>query len=264
VLRQTHNVSVSTSLATVLIERLFDGLTMLLFVFVALPLVSFESDALTAYRPFVAVFTALFVGALAVFLVVAARPQLGRSIYEPLVTRLVPHALQDRVLGLAERFLVGLESLASGRDVIMIFVTSVLVWLCETGKYWFVMHAFPFSVSFVTLMLMNGVVNLATTLPAAPGYAGTFDAPGIAVLVSAGVGRAIATAYTLVLHVALWAPVTLLGAFYLWRSRIDIAQVRAASSEAGFEATESGLDATDARIDAAASDPSSTDRGDPR
>ena len=69
-------------------------------------------------------------------------------------------------------------------------------------------------------MLMNGVVNLATTIPAAPGYLGTFDAPGIAVLVAAGVDGVIATGYTFVLHIALWVPVTLLGAFYMAREGI--------------------------------------------
>jgi hypothetical protein len=42
------------------------------------------------------------------------------------------------------------------------------------------MQAFPFSVNFFALMLMNGILNLSTTLPSAPGYIGTFDAPGIA------------------------------------------------------------------------------------
>jgi glycosyltransferase 2 family protein len=28
-------------------------------------------------------------------------------------------------------------------------------------------------------MLMNGIVNLATTLPSAPGYVGTFDAQAL-------------------------------------------------------------------------------------
>jgi hypothetical protein len=69
-------------------------------------------------------------------------------------------------------------------------------------------------------MLMNGIVNLATTLPAAPGYLGTFDAPGIAVLVMFGVAQPTATAYTLVLHAALWLPVTLLGFFYMARQSI--------------------------------------------
>jgi hypothetical protein len=75
-------------------------------------------------------------------------------------------------------------------------------------------------------MLMNGIVNLATTLPSAPGYLGTFDAPGIAVLVAYGVTKPLATAYTLVLHAALWLPITLLGAYYLARESIGWSAVR--------------------------------------
>lgn len=108
----------------------------------------------------------------------------------------------------------------------MIFGTSVLVWLFETAKYWFVMHAFDFEVSFFTLMLMNGVVNLMTTIPAAPGHVGTFDLPGIRILTAAGVPHAIASAYTLVLHAALWFPITVLGGIYLWRSHLSLSQAR--------------------------------------
>jgi hypothetical protein len=67
---------------------------------------------------------------------------------------------------------------------------------------------------------MNGIVNLATTIPSAPGYVGTFDAPGIAVLQAYGVDRALAAGYTLVLHVALWFPITALGAFFMAREGI--------------------------------------------
>jgi len=226
VLKQEYRVPISASIATVFIERLFDGLTMLAFVFVALPLVSLESDALSDYRGFIVAFTLLFVGALLVFLFIAARPDAARRVYVPLVEHLLPARWRASVLQMADRFVSGFESLSSWQDVVMIFATSVLVWLFETGKYWFIMHAFPFQVSWFTLMLMNGVVNLATTLPAGPGYAGVFDLPGIKVLVAAGVDRAVATAYTLVLHVALWAPITLLGAFYLWRSHVSVKKAR--------------------------------------
>jgi hypothetical protein len=46
---------------------------------------------------------------------------------------------------------------------------------------------------------------------------GTFDEPGIEVLKLYGVGENLAGAYTLVLHVALWLPITALGAFYMIR-----------------------------------------------
>ncbi len=82
------------------------------------------------------------------------------------------------------------------------------------------MQAFDFQVSFFALMLMNGIVNLATTIPSAPGYVGTFDAPGIAVLSAYGVDQGMAAGYTLVLHAALWFPITLLGAYYMVREGI--------------------------------------------
>jgi len=76
--------------------------------------------------------------------------------------------------------------------------------------------------------LMNGLVNLATTIPSAPGYIGTFDLPGIALLTAYGVSKEIATGYTLVLHAALWLPITLLGAYCFtreglkWSQKIDM------------------------------------------
>jgi uncharacterized protein (TIRG00374 family) len=121
-----------------------------------------------------------------------------------------------------------LRFLRSGRDVLMVFVTSVVIWLTETVKYWFVMHAFRFSVSFIGLMLMNGVVNLTTTLPSAPGYIGTFEV-GARVLAALGVEYGLAFGYTIVLHAALWLPITALGAFYVWRYGIgwgDFEQTR--------------------------------------
>jgi uncharacterized protein (TIRG00374 family) len=218
VLRRREGVAISASLAQILVERIFDGVTMLLFVFIGLPLVPAIPDA---WRRFVIVFSLLFFGALAVFLVLAASTQRAQRIYGWVIDHLLPGRFREPVRGFADRFMEGLYFLRSGRDVAMVFVTSLVIWLAETGKYWFVMHAFDFEVSFFVLMLMNGVVNLFTTIPSAPGYIGTFDAPGIEVLRAFGVPENIAAAYTLVLHAALWLPITLLGAYYMWRESIS-------------------------------------------
>ena len=69
-------------------------------------------------------------------------------------------------------------------------------------------------------MLMNGVVNLATTIPSAPGYLGTFDLPGIAVLQAYNISKEVAASYTFVLHFALWFPVTVVGLYYMVRMGI--------------------------------------------
>ena len=46
VLKRNEEVSISSSLATIVVERIFDGLTMLLFVFVALPTAPSLPDSL--------------------------------------------------------------------------------------------------------------------------------------------------------------------------------------------------------------------------
>jgi len=234
VLRRNEGVSISASLATIIVERAFDGVVMLSFVFLNLR----EVAGLTADSRFagsirdLAIWgTALFFGAVLVFLLMAIFPKQTTRILRWLVERIMPKRWREQSLDLIERFLGGLASLRSIRDVGMVLLTSVVIWLLETGKYWFVMHAFPFEVSFFTLMLMNGVVNLATTIPSAPGYLGTFDAPGIAVLEAYGVPGEIAVGYTLLLHAALWLPITLLGAFYMARASLSWRQIQAEMAE---------------------------------
>jgi len=214
VLRHREDVPMSASLATVIVERVFDGLVMLMFVFAALPLAPIPSDAIQSMVIWASV---AFFGALVVFFVIAAVPERILRLTQWVSERFLPERLHAPLLDIAEKFMFGVASLRSFRNVLMIFLSSVIIWLLETAKYWFVMHAFNFEVSFFALMLMNGVVNLATTMPSAPGYIGTFDGPGIAVLVLYGVKDTIATAYTLVLHAALWLPITALGAFYMVR-----------------------------------------------
>src|SRR5579859_3087485 len=178
-LYRNEKVKVTASLATIVVERIFDGLVMLIFVFVALPFAPITQDWL---RTMIVAGTVAFFGALVVFLVMASRPALARRVYTAIITRVLPGKLHDLILRLADHFMEGLEALRSPRDLLMTLVSSVFIWLTETTKYWFVMHAFNFRVSFFVLMLMTAVVNLATTLPGAPGYIGTFDGPGIQIL----------------------------------------------------------------------------------
>ena len=165
--------------------------------------------------------TLLFFGALMGFFLLALRPEFTQRLYRSVFGRFIPsERLRESFTGIADRFMDGLASLRSPRDLAMTMVSSVLIWITETTKYWFVMHAFNFEVSFMVLMLMTAVVNLATTLPSSPGYVGTFDEPGIEILKVFGVGPNIAAAYTLVLHAALWLPITLLGFYYMARQGV--------------------------------------------
>ena len=232
VLKRREGVSISASLATVIVERIFDGVVMLAFIFINLA----ELARLTRSSGVASGFSIqqiafwgslVFFGALLVFLLAAMFPASSENLLARFAAHLAPRRLRQPVLDTGTRFLSGLESLRSPVEILMVFATSLVIWLLETGKYWFVMHAFDFQVSFFALMLMNGVVNLATTIPSAPGYLGTFDAPGIAVLEAYGISTPLASSYTFVLHIALWLPITALGAYYLAREGIHWGEIPA-------------------------------------
>ena len=223
VLRRDEGVPISASLATIIVERIFDGVVMLAFVFVSLPrLVQLNTTSgfVGNIRDVAIWGTVIFSAALLAFLLSAMFPSTSMRLGTWAINTFIPDRFRKKLLNIMGKFMDGLASLRSPWTAIMIFFTSVLIWLLETGKYWFVMHAFTFEVDWFILMLMNGIVNLATTIPSAPGYIGTFDLPGIEVLSAAGVSRAVATGYTGLLHVALWLPITLLGAYYMIRAGV--------------------------------------------
>ena len=222
-------IPMSAGLATILVERAFDGIVMLGFVFLNLPRLSNLStnpQVSATLRALAVGGAVVFLGATLVLIILALFPERSAALAQVGIDRVLPGRMRPRARQLFDQFLVGLGALRSPFDVLMILGTSILIWLLETLKYWFVMHAFPFQVSFFVLMLMNGIVNLATTLPSAPGYLGTFDAPGIAVLEGSGVSAALAAGYTFVLHAALWLPITLLGGYYLLRTGLSLRTIQ--------------------------------------
>ena len=242
VLKRNEDVNISASLATIIVERIFDGLVMLIFVFVALPFADFKAGWL---RDVVVFSTLLFWGAFLVFLIMALQPDRMRQLYTRVFDRFLPDPMGRSATTLADHFMQGLENLRRPTDLLMTLVASIFIWLTETTKYWFVMHAFDFEVSFFVLMVMTAVVNLATTLPSSPGYVGTFDTPGIETLKAYGVQESVAASYTLVLHAALWLPITLLGFYFLYREGLgwrDFSRAREVVSDdtGSFESEVSG------------------------
>ena len=227
ILKRKEGVPISASVATIIVEKIFDAVVMMGFVFVNLPELAKVGAANSGFvgniQEVALIGTGIFMAALLIFILAAVFPQITARIVQWFIDRVIPRRIRPRTSGILHKFLDGLASLRSPKNVLMVMLTSVVIWLLETGKYWFVMHAFPgngFPVSFFALMLMNGVVNLVTIIPSAPGYIGTFDAAGIAVLAAYGVDPSAAAGYTIVLHVALWLPITLLGAYYMTREGI--------------------------------------------
>ncbi len=219
-LKSKQQVEISASLATIVVERLFDALVILGLVLLNLSQLSALPSAqgyLGTIRGVATWGSIIFLGLLAVFLAMVFFPRPTKTLTDWMVAHLVPKKLRPAISGIVEKFIHGLSSLRSVSETLKVLLLSVAVWVCETGLYWGVMKAMGLELSFMALMLVNGVINLVLLVPAAPGGLGTFDAACKAMLEVFGVGSELALGYTLLLRVALWVPITILGALFFFR-----------------------------------------------
>jgi uncharacterized protein (TIRG00374 family) len=145
---EREKVSASASLATILLERVFDGLALLLFLAVAaifLPGVvgvDVLGKAGGAISLLVAVLLAvLFVAVIGVLTLIAFWPAFS-SVLSRWVARLAPRRVRPQAQGLVERFLGGLAALRSPRRQFAILALSLPVWLFEGAMYLVVSYSF--------------------------------------------------------------------------------------------------------------------------
>ncbi len=224
VLWRKEGIHVGTTLTTAVLERLFDGLTLVCFVLFGLlflPLSEF-------LERLVIVASGVFFSALAVFLFLAAHPDRLRHLARWVLDALVPPRFRPPLLNFLEGVIAGLEGLRRAQDVLILFGVTVWVWLLEALKYWLVSFAFDLHLGYVGVMVMGGAVNLLTALPSLPGYIGTFEV-GIKILQGMGAPAAAAGSYILVLHAILLIPVTLLGLVFMAMEGVRWAEVSQAA-----------------------------------
>jgi len=130
------------------------------------------------------------------------------------INHLVPTKLRNSLSGIVEKFTDGLRVLRSPLQSLLVLCQSVLIWVIETGLYWGVMKAMGLELTFQSLLMVVGIVNLVLLVPAAPGGLGTFDAATKTMMELFGISPENALSFALLLRVALWVPVTLVGAFF--------------------------------------------------
>jgi hypothetical protein len=226
ILGEKEKISKSATLATIIVERMFDGLSMIGFMIVILWLFPLGTGSgADLLQDILRIGAPLFLIALIMFLVIASSRSLALRLAD-FVLKFLPSSLRTKINSVIGAFLDGLAVLRSPKDVLTVFGLSVIIWLFEASMYYIIMLGFNFSQPFYVLLLATAAANLFTIAPSTPGYVGVFDFPVRATLTAFGVAESVAISYTLVLHAALWVPVTLLGLYFLWRDGLSLGWLR--------------------------------------
>lgn len=222
-LAQRERISASGAIATCVLERLMDFLSVaLLFGFYLVFLFAPPEGGTGALdmervRRYGLIFGAALLAVFPIlYLVVHNRraihgwmdrhPRLGRTF--------IPRALQS--------FLGGFDAVKSGRAFAVAWAQSIAIWLSITASIWVSLEAFGLGVGFNDSLMMMGLLTVGIAVPT-PGGVGSYEYAGQLGLVSLfGVESNRAAASILVTHFFAIAPVMVAGAVLLWRQGLSL------------------------------------------
>jgi glycosyltransferase 2 family protein len=222
VLAKREGVSSSSSFATVLLERVFDGLTVVGMLLLVLWIRPPSSGLVEGFAWIMAIAfpSAVFVAALVAWNEARA-VALARAILSPL-----PDRISRRIVGILERLSKGLHTLRSAKATLAVLALSLAIWSIEVGVYLLAQRAFGLEVPTHGMVLVMAVLTLGLTMPSAPAFVGVFEGLVIAAVAVYGVGSTLGTAFALAMHLIHFIPGTLLGAFFTWRMGLRLRELR--------------------------------------
>ena len=241
-LSRLEPVRVSASFGSLVVERIFDGITVVLLLVVAMAWPGFPSVAGRDFSGLALWAGGVFLLGFAVLLALVFRPHLSVRLFERTVARLLPRSLRRPVVDALDAFLEGLGAIRDWRLVARIAAWSLVIWLTAGAAIWLGFFAFGIQLPFIAAVFVQSLIALAVAIPSAPGFFGVFQAAARIGLVDIwGVASGPALAFAIGFHLAGFIPVTVVGLYYLWRLGLSWGEV-GRSEEVVETAVESGAE----------------------
>ncbi len=239
VLGRSTGLSKTGIFATIVVERIFDGLTVLTLLLVVIVL-GVRNPVLQMAGLLAGI---LYLGALGVLVVFMVK----RHWADVVVTKLLPAKLAQQVLGLLDGFTSGLAVLKDPKALGMVLFWNILTWAMIPISSWFALASLDFgaSIPWQAPVLLLPAMALGLTIPGAPGGLGVVQAAIKLTLDLTLVGQAAiinfnekVAAAAIVIHFTQFAPEVIPGIFMFMYEGISTREI---SGETELTQTEGAI-----------------------
>ncbi|NIM48465.1 MAG: flippase-like domain-containing protein [Gemmatimonadales bacterium] len=223
----------STAFASIVAERVLDGIVLVALLTIAIWAGGFAPDTVVGgvtlgsiVRGAGAVFGILLI--LALLLVHWPDPALR------LASRVagfgLPTRWADRMMQIMRGLLSGLEGLRGPWLFVTVTFWSFAVWIIAAASFWLAFQAFDIRVPLSAALLLQGLIAMGVAIPSSPGFFGPFEAVIRVSLALYGVDAGRAVSYAVGYHLATFLPITLLGIWSLSRAHLHMRELRTAEA----------------------------------
>jgi len=212
ILGDREGVSKMGTFGTIAVERLFDGVTLVLMLLIAGSIVGFEDSRLQVIA---AASTVLFIIALASFYILTLDEARAKRVIH-FFLRVLPERFEHQAETMADSLVGSLRSVHDWRSLALVSLFSGIAWTVEAGAYAVIGQGFNMDVGFGHYALLLAAANLAIIIPTFFGGTGPFEWAAKLVLVGGDVAENVAGAYSIIAHAVILIPTTVLGLILLW------------------------------------------------
>ncbi len=208
----TQNLSKAAALGSIVVERILDGITLALILFLLVMVLDVPRWITQASILLLSLF-------IAGFMLTVLRPARAwiQTSSKRLLT-LLPHALADRLGSIIQHFFQGMEGLNRTSALLPVGLLSLICWLFHAMYYFFLFRALDLTLSLWAALLLEVMIGIGVSVPAGPAYVGNFEYAAVLGLSLLGVNRDQAVSYSLLAHGLQLIVVTVVGLFFAFRA----------------------------------------------
>lgn len=217
----------SAVFATLVVDRLFDGFTVLLVLLITFFTVKLPPGMEDVQRGLVVggyVTLALYVVVVG-FLVVLKKRTLWTLEVVRRLLRPFPARVAEKVIPLLGSFIAGLRLSSRPGELSALFLSSAVIWAFAIWPVDLLLGSFGIHLPITASMFIMVFLVFAVMVPASPGYVGTYHAACVYGLMAFNIEKEKALSVALVIHGLNFFPVIMLGLYYLWRDNVSLAEM---------------------------------------
>lgn len=232
--RETNRVSLTSAVASLAVDRVFDALTLMLLLVAAMLAPEFPRGITIGGQPVQRAAALFAVGALILFVmlyVIVVFPQYLARLYAAMVGRMAP-SLVERGSAIIHAFSEGLGVLRSPRRFAAVFFWALVHWLVNALAFWIGFKAVGVDVPFSAANFLQGIIAIGVALPSSPGFFGVFEAAAKVGLEVYGVTGGLAVSWAIGYHILSFIPITIIGLYYFARLGLHFSDFKAQPNEA--------------------------------
>ena len=221
-----ENVGKSASFATIVVERIFDGMTVLFFLCLVLIMWRVQLPGWISKITYGAITIYLLV----LIVLVVLKVQTHRTLkLIQWIIRPFSEKLRHRIYQIFSSFVRGLDILHNSKNIFISIFLSLLVWLPHAVLIHLQLMAFDIHLSFYASLLLMVIICFGVMIPSAPGYLGTIQFLCVAGLAMFQIPREDALSFSILYHATQYIPITVIGLVYFFIEGFSFSQIKETS-----------------------------------